>query len=196
MFRPFRRLYDWVLHWAHTKYGVPALSLLSFAESSFFPVPPDPLLLALSVGRPKKAFRFAFYTSLFSVLGGILGYAIGMFFMDTLGFRILEFYGAMDSYETIKHFYQKYDAWAVGIAGFTPLPYKVFTIAAGAFDINLLIFVLASAFSRSARFFIEAGLVWKFGPGIKDFIDRYFNILSTAFVVCLVGGFILIALVF
>ena len=196
MFKPIRRLYDWVLHWADTKYGVPALSALSFAESSFFPIPPDPLLLALSVGRPEKALRFAFYTSLFSVLGGILGYAIGMFLMDTLGFRILEFYGAMDNYETIKQLYQKHDAWAVAIAGFTPLPYKVFTIAAGAFDINFLIFVLASIFSRSARFFIEAGLVWKFGPGIKDFIDKYFNLLSIAFVVCLVGGFILIALIF
>ena len=196
MFKPIRRLYDWVLHWADTKYGTPALSALSFAESSFFPIPPDPLLLALSVGRPDKALRFAFYTSLFSVLGGILGYAIGMFFMDTVGFRILEFYGVMDNYETIKQLYQKHDAWAVAIAGFTPLPYKVFTIAAGAFDINLLIFVLASAFSRSARFFIEAGLVWKFGPSIKDFIDKYFNLLSIAFVVCLVGGFILIALVF
>ena len=196
MFKPIRRLYDWVLHWADTKYGVPALSALSFAESSFFPIPPDPLLLALSVGRPSKALRFAFYTSLFSVLGGILGYAIGMFLMDSVGFRILEFYGAMDNYETIKQLYQKHDAWAVAIAGFTPLPYKVFTIAAGAFDINFLIFVLASIFSRSARFFIEAGLVWKFGPGIKDFIDKYFNLLSIAFVVCLVGGFILMALIF
>ena len=196
MFKPIRRLYDWVLHWANTKYGVPALSALSFAESSFFPIPPDPLLLALSVGRPEKALRFAFYTSLFSVLGGILGYAIGLFLMDTVGFRILDFYGAMDNYETIKQLYQKHDAWAVAIAGFTPLPYKVFTIAAGAFDINFLIFVLASIFSRSARFFIEAGLVWKFGPGIKDFIDKYFNLLSIAFVVCLVGGFILIALIF
>jgi len=195
MFKPIRRLYDWVLHWAHTKYGVPALSVLAFAEASFFPIPPDPLLLALAVGRSEKALRFAFYTSLFSVLGGIVGYAIGTFFMDTIGFRILEFYGAMGSYETIKHLYQKYDAWAVGIAGFTPLPYKVFTIAAGAFDINLVVFILASAFSRSARFFIEAGLVWKFGPGIKNFIDRYFNLLSIAFVVCLIGGFFLLAIV-
>jgi membrane protein YqaA with SNARE-associated domain len=196
MFKPFRRLYDWVLHWADTPYGAPALSVLSFAESSFFPIPPDPLLLALSVGRPERALRFAFYTSVFSVLGGMLGYAIGMFFMDTAGFRILEFYGAMDNYEDIRSLYQKYDAWAVAIAGFTPLPYKVFTIAAGAFDINLLIFVLASAFSRGARFFIEAGLVWKFGPRIKDFIDRYFNLLSVAFIVCLVGGFILLAFIF
>lgn len=196
MFRLFRRLYDWVLHWAETPYGTPALSVLSFAESSFFPIPPDPLLLALSIGKPARALWFALYTSIFSVLGGMLGYAIGLFLMDSVGFRILEFYGAMDNYETIKALYREYDAWAVAIAGFTPLPYKVFTIAAGAFDINFVIFVAASAFSRSARFFIVAGLVWKFGPGIKEFIDKYFNLLSVLFVVLLAGGFLLIAFIF
>ncbi|GMT42703.1 MAG: hypothetical protein IEMM0002_1114 [bacterium] len=192
MLKPLKRLYDWVLHWAGTPYGTPALSALSFAEASFFPIPPDPLLLALAVGKPNRAFRFGFYCSVFSVLGGIMGYAIGLYLMDSVGFRILEFYGAMDKYETIRDLYQTHDAWAVAIAGFTPLPYKVFTIAAGAFDINFVVFVLASAFSRSLRFFIEAGLIWKFGPGIKKFIDRYFNILAVAFVLCLAGGFILL----
>jgi len=196
MLKLFRRLYDWVLHWADTPYGTPALSVLAFSEASFFPIPPDPLLLALAVGRSEKALWFGFYASVFSVLGGILGYGIGLFMMESVGYSILEFYGVMDKYETIQALYREYDAWAVAIAGFTPLPYKVFTIAAGAFDINFAIFVLASAASRGTRFFLEAGLVWKFGPGIRNFIDRYFNALAVAFMICLVGGFILLGRLF
>ncbi len=192
MFKLLKRLYHWILRWADTPYGTPALSVLAFTESSFFPIPPDPLLLALSVGKPKRAFRFALNCTIFSVLGGILGYGIGVFLMDSVGFRILEFYGVMDKYQTIQGLYREYDVWAVAIAGFTPLPYKVFTIAAGAFDINFPIFILASLFSRGLRFFIEAGLIWKFGADIKNFIDRYFNILAVAFTVLLVGGFVLL----
>lgn len=196
MFRPIRRLYDWVLHWADTPYGLPALCILSFTEASFFPIPPDPLLLALSIGKPEKALRYGFYCTLFTVLGGILGYAIGLFLMESIGYRVLEFYGAMGKYDVIQEFYRNYDAWAVGIAGFSPLPYKVFTIAAGAFKINFPIFVLASAVSRGLRFYIEAGLVWKFGPSIKTFIDRYFNILTIVFVLMTVGGFAALRLIF
>ena len=191
----FKRLYDWVLHWAETPYGVPALFLLAFAESSFFPIPPDVLLIALALGIPKKGLRFAMYCTIGSVLGGILGYIIGWQLIETIGTPILDAYGAMDKFDWIALKYRQYDAWAVGIAGFTPVPYKVFTIAAGAAKINFPVFLITSFFSRGARFFIVAGLIYHFGPGIKAFIDKYFNMLSIVFVVLLVGGFLLIKMV-
>ena len=187
-----RRLYDWVLYWAETPYGSWALFILAFAESSFFPVPPDVLLIALAISIPAKAFRYALICSAGSVLGGIAGYVIGYQFMDLIGFRILNFYGLMDKYDIISDLYGRYNAWAVGIAGFTPVPYKVFTISAGAFKINFPVFLMASVVSRSARFFLVGWLIYKFGAGIRSFIDRYFNILAVVFVVLLIGGFILI----
>lgn len=187
-----RRLYDWVLHWAETPYGAWALFLLAFAESSFFPIPPDVLLIALAIGAPQRALRFAFICSIGSVLGGCLGYIIGWQFMAALGERIVDFYGLNAKWETIRVLYTRYDAWAVGIAGFTPIPYKVFTISAGAFQIHFGVFFLASLVSRSARFFLVGGLIYRFGPAIKAFIDRYFNTLAVAFTVLLVAGFILV----
>jgi len=132
-----RRLYDWVLHWAETPYGSWALFLLAFAESSFFPVPPDVLLIALAISIPAKAFRYALICSIGSILGGTAGYVIGYQFMDLVGFRIVDFYGFTDQYLSMGELYNRYNAWAVGIAGFTPIPYKVFTISAGAFKVNL-----------------------------------------------------------
>ncbi|MBI5183259.1 MAG: DedA family protein [Nitrospinae bacterium] len=187
-----RRLYDWVLHWAETPYGTWALFVLSFSEASFFPIPPDLLLIALAISLPMKSFRFAFICSVASVLGGMFGYFIGYGLMDSIGRPILEIYNAMDRYEYIQTLYRKYDAWAVMIAGFTPLPYKVCTITAGAFKIDLLVFILASVVSRSARFFLVAGLIYRFGEPIKSFIDRYFNILSIVFVILLILGFIVL----
>ena len=191
-----RKLYDWVLHWAETPYGSWALFILAFAESSFFPVPPDVLLIALAISIPAKAFRYALICSAGSVLGGMAGYIIGFEFMDLLGFRILNFYGLMDNYETISHLYERYNAWAVGIAGFTPIPYKVFTISAGAFKINFPIFLAASIVSRFARFFLVGWLIYKFGAEIRSFIDRYFNILCIVFMILLIGGFIVIKWIF
>ena len=189
-----RRLYDWVQHFAETPYGSWALFLLAFAESSFFPVPPDVLLIALAVTIPSKAFRYALICSVGSVLGGIFGYVIGYQFMEFIGFGILNFYGLTDKYESVAELYNRYNAWAVGIAGFTPIPYKVFTISAGAFKINFGVFLLASIVSRSARFFIVAGLIYVFGAQIRAFIEKYFNILAVIFVLLLIGGFILISL--
>ena len=187
-----RKLYDWVLSWAETRYAVPALFILAFAESSFFPVPPDILLIALAISIPSRAFYYALISSIGSVLGGMIGYLIGYQFMETLGNRIIELYGFSQQWNYVGGLYKEYAAWAVGIAGFTPIPYKVFTIAGGAFKIDFPVFVLASAVSRSARFFLVAGLIYLFGPTIKGFIDKYFNILAIVFVVLLVGGFILI----
>ncbi|MBW2192716.1 MAG: DedA family protein [Deltaproteobacteria bacterium] len=187
-----RRLYDWVLRWAETPYGAWALLVLAFCESSFFPIPPDVLLIALAVSIPKKSFKYALICSIGSVLGGCFGYLIGWQFMAGIGEKIIGFYGLSQKVEYIRELYMTYDAWAIGIAGFTPIPYKVFTISAGAFNINFSIFVLASAVSRSARFFLVGALIYVFGPGIQAFIDKYFNILAMAFTVLLVAGFVLI----
>ncbi len=187
-----RRLYDWVLHWAKTPYGTWALFLLAFCESSFFPIPPDVLLIALAVALPKKAFKYALVCSVGSLLGGCLGYFIGWQFMVGLGDGIIRFYGLQGNYEYIRRLYVTYDAWAVGIAGLTPIPYKVFTITAGAFRINFVVFLIASAVSRSARFFLVGGLIYLFGPKIQSFIDRYFNTLVVVFVILLVLGFVVI----
>lgn len=187
-----RRLYDWVLYWAETPYGTWALFLLAFCESSFFPIPPDILLIALAVAIPKKSLKYALICSAGSVLGGCFGYLIGWQFMASIGSPIVDFYGLGAKLEYIGALYTKYDAWAVGIAGFTPIPYKVFTIAAGIFKINFSVFVLTSLVSRSARFFIVGGLIYLFGPRIQNFIEKYFNILAVAFTVLLVFGFVVI----
>ncbi len=187
-----RRLYDWVLHWAETPYGAWALFLLAFCESSFFPIPPDILLIALAVSIPKKSLRYALICSAGSVLGGCFGYLIGWQFMSGIGEQIINFYGLTDKFEYIQTLYTRYDAWAIGIAGFTPIPYKVFTISAGAFNINFSVFFIASIISRSARFFLVGGLIYLFGPSIRTFIDQYFNILASAFVILLVAGFVMI----
>ena len=187
-----RRLYDWVLHWAYTPYGSLALFILAFSESSFFPIPPDILLIALAVSIPRKSFKYALICSVGSVLGGCFGYLIGWQFMNSLGIRIVHFYGLTSKVAYIEALYNQYDAWAVAIAGFTPIPYKVFTISAGAFKINFSVFVIASLVSRSARFFLIGGLIYIFGPQIQNFIDKYFNLLATAFTILLVAGFIII----
>jgi len=187
-----RRLYEWVLHWAETPYGSWALFLLALAESSFFPVPPDVLLIALAISIPARSFRYALICSTGSLIGGVIGYVIGYQFMDLIGLHIVDFYGFTQQYTEVGNLYNRYNAWAVGIAGFTPIPYKIFTISAGAFKINFIIFFIASAISRSARFFLVGWLIYRFGPSIRLFIDRYFNVLAVFFVLLLVGGFILV----
>ena len=194
--RFLRKTYDWILHWSTTRYALPALAILSFAESSFFPIPPDVLLIAMVVAVPMKAFRYAAVCSVASVLGGMFGYLLGWQFMELVGTPIVNFYHLQAQWDKIGGWYEKYNAWAVGAAGFTPLPYKVFTLAAGAFHINFPVFVLASLVSRSARFFIVAGLIWKYGVPIKIFIEKYFNILSIVFIVLLFAGFVLVKYIF
>ncbi len=186
------RLYDQCMEWLQTPYGIWVLFLIAFVESSFFPIPPDVFLIALCIAVPKKAFKFAAVCAVGSVLGGAFGYGLGMWFMDSLGQSIMELYGLSDKYLTVQELYRKYDAWAVGAAGFTPLPYKLFTITAGAFHINFPTFMLVSLVARSARFFLVAGFIWKFGAPVKVYIEKYFNILSTLFIVLLIGGFVLI----
>ena len=185
-----RKLYDWTLHWSGTRYALPALAVLSFVESSFFPIPPDVLLIAMVVAVPSIWLRSALVCSVASVLGGMLGYLIGWQFMDLIGMRIVDLYHFQPQFEKIGAMYDEHQAWAVGAAGFTPLPYKVFTIAAGAFKIDFPTFVFVSAASRSARFFLVAALIYKFGPAVKALIEKYFNLFTIGFFVLLVLGFI------
>jgi membrane protein YqaA with SNARE-associated domain len=191
---PMRRLYDWVLHWADTRYGAPALFLLALAESSFFPIPPDPLLIALCLGAPALSLRFAANCTAASVLGGIVGYGIGAGAWHLLGDWFFAYVPgvAPDAFARVQSLYMRYDFWAVFLAGLTPIPYKVFTLAAGVFSIDFPVFVLASISSRGLRFFALAGLIYRFGVPIKTFIDRYFNLLAWTFGLLLVGGFVVI----
>jgi membrane protein YqaA with SNARE-associated domain len=192
----FRRLYDWVLHWADTPYGTPALGILAFAEASFFPVPPDPLLMALALSKPKRAFYYAAVCAACSVVGGLFGYAIGYFAWNAVGDFFFNYLGPIgftpENFSTVQGKYEANAFLAIFAAGFTPIPYKVFTVAAGVFSISLAPFFLASVLSRSARFFTVAGLIFLFGPPIKRFIDRYFNLLTLLFFVLLVGGFLVV----
>ena len=193
-----RRLYDWVLHWAETPYGAPALIVLALAESSFFPVPPDPLLIALCLGAPAMALRFATSATAASVIGGMIGYAIGAGAWSLLqGWFYTYIPGVSpESFATVKALYDRWDFWAVFLAGLTPIPYKVFTLSAGVFSINFGVFVIASITSRGLRFFVLAGLIYLYGAPIKGFIDRYFNLLAWAFGVLLVAGFLALRLAF
>ncbi len=198
-----RYLYDWVLSWAESPSGAVALFVLAFAESSFFPIPPDVLLIALVLGAREKAWRYAATCSTASIVGGLFGYFIGwglwysggnfspiaMFFFDYVpGFTV-------DVFNQVAALYEKYGFWIVFTAGFTPLPYKVITITAGVAKIDIGVFVVASLVSRSLRFLLVAGLIWKFGPPIREFIEKRFNLLAIVFVVLLVGGFVLISYV-
>jgi len=195
-----KRLYDWVLSWGNSKWGALALFVLAFAESSFFPIPPDVLLIALCLGAVKRSFRFALICLMGSILGAAGGYAIGYYlWQNTAGeYTALAnwFFAHVfteESFLQVKGLYDEYDFWIVFTAGFTPLPYKLFTISGGLFKIDLVMFFVASIISRGLRFFLIAGLIWKFGAPIKTFIDKYFNLLAILFTVLLIGGFFLIA---
>jgi len=195
------RSYKWLLHWADTPYGGIVLFFWALSESSFFPIPPDAFLIAMVLGARKKAYGFAGLASIASVIGGILGYAIGYWlWWDNPGVYSSIAYFFFDivpgftheQFVRVQGLYDQWNFWVVFTAGFTPIPYKVITISAGAFNINFIVFVIASAISRSARFFLVAWLLWKYGEPINRFIDKYLGWLSFAFVVLLIGGFVVI----
>ncbi len=179
--RWFRALFQWVIGWADTKYAEPALGAISFAESSFFPIPPDFLLLPMGIGRPEKAIRFGAITWATSVLGGMVGYLIGWVFFDTIGLRIIEFYGVMDKYFTFRELFDRYNFAIIMVAGLTPLPYKVFTITAGVAVVNFPVFMLGSILSRGVRFMSEGAILYYgdylsrrvFKMPVKDVLDKY-----------------------
>ncbi len=180
-----KQLYDWMLSWSDSPYGVPALFLLAFAESSFFPLPPDVLLIGLTLGSPGLGFWFATVATVGSVLGGALGYAIGFYGGRPIGKKFM----GQERMNLVHDYFQRYEAWAILIAGFTPVPYKIFTIGAGAFYVNFKTFMVASLISRGARFFLVAGTIQLVGPWMKELIEQYFNLFSIVFMVLLVLGF-------
>ena len=187
-----RKMYDWVLSWAHKKHSSIALFILAFSESSFFPVPPDVLQIALSVSKPKKSFIYALIASVGSVLGAVLGYFIGFFLFDTVGSLVINGLGYQAQFQTVGELYKSYAFLAILVSAFTPIPFKVFTIAAGFWKVGLMPLILASAVGRSARFFLVATLLYFFGPKMKEFIDKYFNWLTIIFFVLLAGGFLVV----
>jgi membrane protein YqaA with SNARE-associated domain len=182
----------WCEHWANTPHAAVALFLLAFAESSFFPVPPDVLLIALAIAHPKKALRFAAICSVGSVLGGVFGYCLGRFLTGPV-VGLVNRLGWQMSFFRAGFWYECYDFLAVFTAGFTPIPYKVFTLSAGVFGIRFGPFLLASALSRSLRFFLVAGLIHVFGPRIRDAIDRHFDRLTFLFALVAVAGILVLS---
>ncbi len=199
-----RSMYDWVLKWAEKPSAGYALFVLAFAESSFFPIPPDVLLIPLVLGYRKKWFHLALLTTIASALGGIFGYGIGHWLwwsghasqMQFSGlaeffFRVIPGF-SKEVFEQMRVKYELYNFWIVFTAGFTPIPYKLITISAGAFNVDFIIFCIASIISRGARFFMLAALIRIFGEPIRTFIDKYFNLLAVLFTILLIGGFIVL----
>ena len=190
---PIRLLYDWVIGWADTPFAVPALFLLAFAESSFFPIPPDVLLVAMCIGSVQKSYRYASWCAIGSVIGGAAGYAIGFYFWELDGVQQFFFDYipgvSPESVERVSGLYDDWSFWIVFAAAFTPIPYKVITILAGVCAINFPMFLVGSAVGRSARFFLVAWLFRRFGPGIKDFIETRFALVTLLGTLLLVGGF-------
>jgi membrane protein YqaA with SNARE-associated domain len=191
-----RRLYDWVLHWSETPHATPALFGLSLAESSFFPIPPDVLLAPLCLGDRAKAFRFAFWCSLASVLGGILGYLIGAFLWEGTGMSQLFFDYVpgftQAKFDQVQRLYEDWNFWIVFAAAFTPIPFKVITITAGVFGINFPMFLVASAIGRSARFYLIASLLYWFGAPVQRFLDKHLGWVTLALVALGVAGFVVL----
>jgi membrane protein YqaA with SNARE-associated domain len=187
----FKRLYLWVLSWAETRYGTPALFVLSFAESSFFPVPPDVLQIALSVGRPKRSFYYAAVSAVGSVLGGVLGWYIGFALWESMSTFFFEYVPGVtaENFDKVQARYDEHAFLAIFGAAFTPIPFKVFTIASGVFEVALPTLIIASALGRSLRFMIVATAIFFFGPPVKDLLDRYFGIVTFVLLVLLVAGF-------
>ncbi len=175
----------WVESFAGSPHASWALFAISFAESSVFPIPPDALLIALCLGQPERSFWFAAVCSVASVLGGMAGYGLGYAGGRPLLGRLF----SAERIRRVEHYYNRYNAWATGVAGLTPLPYKLFTVSGGAFAINFKIFVLASVVSRTLRFFLVAGLIYVVGEPARDFIQRHLGWLTVAFVILLAAGF-------
>lgn len=189
-----KRLYNWVLHWAETPYGTPALFVISFAESSFFPIPPDVLQIALSISKPRRSFFYAGVSAVASVLGGILGWVIGFalwavvrdfFFSYVPGF-------SAENFDHVRKLYHDNAFLSIFTAAFTPIPYKVFTIAAGVFEVSLAVLIAASVLGRSGRFFLVATCIYFCGPGVKTLIEKYFELATILLLVLGVAGFLAI----
>lgn len=186
--KKIRQLYDWAVGWAETKSANKALAGISFAESSFFPIPPDPLLIAMTTVKPHKYLKFAAICTIASVAGGLFGYFIGVTLFETVGKFIIDTYSLHSEFDLLEHRYTQNAFLTIFAAAFTPIPYKIITIAAGVFHVNIAVFVAASFLGRGARFFLVATLMHYFGKRYQDKIAKYIDVLSLLFVVALIGG--------
>jgi membrane protein YqaA with SNARE-associated domain len=191
-----RRLYDWMMRKASSERAPSALFWVSFIESSFFPIPPDVMLIPMVLARRLKAWTFASIATIGSVIGGAFGYAIGYFLYDTVGLPILKFYGKADGFATFAQWFNDWGVWILVIKGMTPFPYKVLTITAGVTHMAFVPFMLASVVARAMRFFLVAALLYWLGEPIREFVERRLSLVTTVFVVLLVGGFIAVKYVF
>ncbi len=189
---PIRKMYAWTLHWAATPYALPALVVISFLESSIFPIPPDVLLIPMVLANPSRAWTYALACTGASVVGGWAGYGIGHFLYDSVGAPIIAFYHLQTQFEAFRNIFNTYGGWIVLIKGMTPVPYKLITITAGATGMNLVTFSIASVISRSMRFFLEAELLRRYGPAIRPKIDRYLEVILGILLLLLIGGFLLL----
>src|SRR5438045_6920679 len=186
------RLYSRTLALAASRHAMWVMAVISFAESSFFPLPPDILLIPMIRAQPRRACLIAGVCTTASVIGGFVGYAIGYFLFDAIGRPVLEFYHAMDKYEALKAAFAQWGAWIIILKGLTPIPFKLVTIASGVAQFDLLAFTLASLVSRSLRFFLLAALLWRFGEPVRDFIERRLMLVTSAAAAALVGGFLVL----
>ena len=187
-----RGLYNWTMSLAQSRYALWALAAISFAESSFFPIPPDVLLFTMVLASRSQWLKLALICTVASVLGGLFGYAIGLFLYESLGKPLLDFYGYADKFVDFQSHYNDWGAWIVFVFGVTPFPYKVITIASGVTQLDIWTFSISSIASRGLRFFVVAGLLYWLGPPIRQFIERWLGLVFTVFCVMLIGGFIVL----
>lgn len=185
-----RRIYDRVMLLAEGPQAEKWLALVSFTESSFFPIPPDAMIVPMVLARPERAWRIAFICTIASVVGGFFGYAIGYFLFETIGRPIVDLYGYQAAFDKFQHQFQEWGLWIILIKGMTPIPYKIVTIASGVAHFDLLVFAAASLVTRAARFFLVAALLKIFGPPLRTFIERYLTLVTTALLLLIVGGFV------
>ena len=193
----FRKMYDWMIKKAASREAVPALAAVSFIESSVFPLPPDLMLIPMCLAEREKAFRFAFICTVASVIGGLLGYAIGYFFYATIGTWILNLYGGADGwYEKMKALFDQYGALIILVKGLTPFPFKVLTILSGMLKFSLPLFFITSVVARGGRFFLVAGLIYVYGETIRGFLEKHLDTVLLVFFALIVGGFVALKFLF
>lgn len=192
----FKRLYDWTISLAESRRAPYALGAVSFAESSFFPVPPDVMLLPMSLARPERAFHYALICTVASVIGGIVGYLIGLLLYDSVGQWLIHFYGLGDKLESFRQLYQQHGHWIILIKGLTPIPYKLVTIASGLAGYDIVWFIILSIITRGARFFLLAGLLNRYGVPIRAFVEKHLTLLAIVFIITIVGGFYAVKFLF
>lgn len=189
----FRALYDWTLRLAQHRHADRYMAAVSFAESSFFPIPPDVMLVPMMLARREQAYRIALICTIASVLGGIVGYGIGYFLMESVGQWLIQAYHLGDKVTQFQAGFDKYGAWIILAKGLTPIPFKLVTIASGLAKFNFAIFLLTATITRAARFYLIAFLIHRFGAPVQVFVEKYLNWIGLAVLVALVGGFAAVA---